>query len=206
MNAVDNANTQEKILIAGKEEFLTKGFKSASLRNIVKTAGVTTGAFYGYYASKEELFDALVKEPVDYFFEQFRKIQREFKELSPRRQEQDMGHTSRDWLMWFVDYMYDHFDAFKLLLCSSEGTRYENFIHDMVEIEIESTRDFMSVMRTAGKEIRDIDPQLEHILVSGMFSAVFEIVIHDLSRERAKKYIKELQLFNVAGWKKIMGL
>ena len=29
-------------------------------RNIVKNAGVTTGAFYGYYKSKEELFDALV--------------------------------------------------------------------------------------------------------------------------------------------------
>ena len=45
---------------AAKKEFLEKGFKSASLRNIVKTAGVTTGAFYGYYNSKEELFDALV--------------------------------------------------------------------------------------------------------------------------------------------------
>ena len=31
------------------QEFLEKGFKSASLRNIVKTAGVTTGALYGYY-------------------------------------------------------------------------------------------------------------------------------------------------------------
>lgn len=28
--------------------------QAASLRNIVKTAGVTTGAFYGYYKSKEE--------------------------------------------------------------------------------------------------------------------------------------------------------
>ena len=34
---------------AAMQEFLEKGYKSASLRNIVKTAGVTTGAFYGYY-------------------------------------------------------------------------------------------------------------------------------------------------------------
>ena len=40
--------TLELIHQAAREEFLDKGFKSASLRNIVKKAGVTTGAFYGY--------------------------------------------------------------------------------------------------------------------------------------------------------------
>ena len=38
--------TLDAILNAAESEFLEKGFKSASLRNIVKTAGVTTGAFY----------------------------------------------------------------------------------------------------------------------------------------------------------------
>ena len=46
--------TLNLILSAAMQEFLKKGFKSASLRNIVKTAGVTTGAFYGYYDSKED--------------------------------------------------------------------------------------------------------------------------------------------------------
>ena len=43
MNEVENT-TLSAILDATKSEFLEKGFKSASLRNIVKTAGVTTGA------------------------------------------------------------------------------------------------------------------------------------------------------------------
>ena len=54
--------TLNLILSAAMQEFLKKGFKSASLRNIVKTAGVTTGAFYGYYDSKEDLFEALVSD------------------------------------------------------------------------------------------------------------------------------------------------
>lgn len=41
------------------QEYLEKGYPSASLRNIVKTAGVTTDAFYSYYKSKEELFESL---------------------------------------------------------------------------------------------------------------------------------------------------
>ena len=52
--------TLNRIFSAALQEFLEKGYQSASLRNIVKMAGVTTGAFYGYYKSKEELFEALV--------------------------------------------------------------------------------------------------------------------------------------------------
>ena len=61
MNKNEN-NTLDDILSAAKAEFSEKGFQSASLRRIVKNASVTTGAFYGYFKSKEELFDALVGE------------------------------------------------------------------------------------------------------------------------------------------------
>lgn len=43
----------QNILSAGKAKFLGKDFNSASLRNIVKNASVTTGAFYGYFSGKE---------------------------------------------------------------------------------------------------------------------------------------------------------
>lgn len=59
--ANEESTTLQNILAAGKEEFLEKGFKSASLRNIVKTAGVTTGAFYGYFSGKEALLLLLLK-------------------------------------------------------------------------------------------------------------------------------------------------
>ena len=39
--------TLENIQEAALTEFLDKGFLGASLRQIVKNAGVTTGAFYG---------------------------------------------------------------------------------------------------------------------------------------------------------------
>ena len=42
----DYPETQRRILEVGKQEFLEKGFKDASLRGIVKKAGFTQGAFY----------------------------------------------------------------------------------------------------------------------------------------------------------------
>ena len=53
--------TLELIHNAAKAEFMEKGFREASLRNIAKSAGVTTGALYGYYRSKEELFKSLAE-------------------------------------------------------------------------------------------------------------------------------------------------
>ena len=49
-------STLERIQQAALDEFAEKGFLGASLRQIVKNAGVTTGAFYGYFSSKEALF------------------------------------------------------------------------------------------------------------------------------------------------------
>ena len=43
-------STLERIQQAALDEFSEKGFLGASLRQIVKNAGVTTGAFYGYFS------------------------------------------------------------------------------------------------------------------------------------------------------------
>ena len=47
--------SKERILQAAEEEFLKKGFQKASLRNIAKIAGVTTGSLYWHFKNIEEL-------------------------------------------------------------------------------------------------------------------------------------------------------
>lgn len=47
-----SSSTLERIHLAAKAEFLEKGYQAASLRNIVKNAGVTTGAFTGIMIAK----------------------------------------------------------------------------------------------------------------------------------------------------------
>ncbi len=204
MNVKDNT-TLAAILDAAKAEFLEKGFKSASLRNIVKTAGVTTGAFYGYYKSKEELFDALVGEQYETVMSDFIGAQEEFAGLPPESQKDNMGKISGDCMERMTDYIYQNTEAFRLILSCSEGTKYENMIHDMVEIEVSATHRFAKSLEKLGFAEYTVDPQLEHMLCSGLFSAYFELVIHDMPYEKAKEYVHNLREFYTAGWKKIMG-
>ncbi|MDD6568814.1 MAG: TetR/AcrR family transcriptional regulator [Eubacterium sp.] len=202
----EEQSTLEKILTAGKAEFLDKGFKSASLRNIVKIAGVTTGAFYGYFSGKEALFAALVEEHAKAIMNIFMSAQEDFVKLPKEVQAQHMGVESRSSLNEIVDYIYKHFDEFKLLVCKSEGTSYENFVHNMVEIEVEQTLEFIEVLKSQGKNVPDMEKPVCHMIVSGMFTGIFELIKHDMKKENAVKYVSQLQDFYIAGWSKILGL
>ena len=202
----EESTTLKNILSAGKAEFLEKDFNSASLRNIVKTAGVTTGAFYGYFSGKEALFAALVEEHAKAIMNKFMSAQESFGELSDEEKINHMGVESRTSLNEIVDYIYEHFDEFKLIICKSEGTSYENFIHNMVEIEVEETYQFIDALRSQGKHVPNIEKAVCHMIVSGMFSGIFELIEHDMKKENAKKYVSEFQDFYIAGWSKILGL
>lgn len=201
----EETGTQEKILETAKTEFLEKGFLNASLRNIVKTAGVTTGAFYGYYSNKEALFAALVEPHAAAVMGKFMQTQDHFAQLPDKEQPENMCIETGFCLEWIIDYIYDHFDAFKLIICCSDGTPYHDFVHQMVEIEVECTFRYIDTLERLGHEVPDIDRQLCHIVSSGMFGGVFEIVVHDMPKEKAKNYVKTLREFYEAGWRKIMG-
>ena len=198
-------DTLEKIQQAALEEFSEKGFLGASLRQIVKNAGVTTGAFYGYFSSKEALFASLVEPHAAALMGRFMEAQTSFAELPEEEQPAHMGETSGRYVEWMVDYICQHREPVKLLLCRAEGTSYEHFIHNMVEVEVESTLRYMEVLHRLGKDIPQLNRSLCHIIASGMFNGLFEIVIHDMPREQAFQDVAQFRSFYTAGWLELMG-
>ena len=197
--------TLEKIQQAALAEFLDKGFLGASLRQIVKNAVVTTGAFYGYFSSKEALFNAIVEPHAAALMGRFMEAQTTFAELPEKEQPEHMGLESGRCVDWMVDYICAHREPVKLLLCCAEGTSYEHFVHNMVEVEVEYTQRYMEVLRRLGRDIPVLDKSLCHIIASGMFNGIFEIVVHDMPRDQAMRDVDQLRAFYTAGWSKLMG-
>lgn len=197
--------TLQKIHQVAVQEFLEKGYQGASLRKIVKEAGVTTGAFYGYYKSKEELFEALVGVQYTTFMDCYRGAQAAFVQLPPERQPEKMGQISGNCMHKMLLYAYENLDAFHLLLSCAEGTRFAGMIDEMVEIEVKATHDYQAVLTQLGRPSPMLDERLEHVLVTGMFNAFFELILHEMPLERAERYLAALHEFYTAGWLKIMG-
>lgn len=200
------SDTQRKILEIGKQEFLKKGFKDASLRKIVTDAGFTQGAFYGYYPDKESLFTALVSEAADGLVEQFKNAQEAHFDLIEKGETQFSRKLSTEYLHGFVNYIYDNFDAFKLVICRSAGTKYEHYIHDLVELEVSVTEKYYRLLRKRGKLEGTVSRELHHMITSAYFTAVFETVAHDMNRKKAIEYVKELAVFFNCGWDGILKL
>ena len=199
------SDTLKRIREAALEEFLEKGFLGASLRQIVKAAGVTTGAFYGYFSSKEALFAALVEPHAAALMGRFMEAQTAFAELPEEEQPEYMEEASGQCVKWMVEYICQHRQPVKLLLCRAEGTSYERFVHNMVEQEVDYTLRYMDVLRRMGRDVPKLNRSLCHIIASSMFNGLFEIAIHDMPQEQAMRDVEQFRSFYTGGWLKLMG-
>ena len=60
--AMAKQQTREKVLQAARELFIERGYEGATIRDIAKAAGMSTGAVFASFADKNELFDAILND------------------------------------------------------------------------------------------------------------------------------------------------
>ena len=190
----------ERILACAKQEFLEKGYTEASLRTIAAQADTSTNSIYVRFKDKEGLFSAIVEPVVNGMMEMFIKIQESFHQMDSNQQEAEMVQYASGGMETLVDYMYDHLDEFRLLLDSSYGTRFHNFVDEMVRIEVEYTYKYMEAVGYP-KQMGDAATEtVLHMVTTAYFEGIFEVVRHGMSREEAKKYIDLLGRYHHTGF------
>ena len=184
-------DTQKRILDKAKEHFLKSGFKSASLRQIVKDAGFTQGAFYGYYSSKEELFCALTEETAVGIKHILMRVSDEMDSLPEETRLLKMSECYMKALPELVDFLYDHHDELTLLMTRSEGTRYENFLGGLQNLSQTHT-----TMRINTSPVQlPIASAALNALMNAYYRAVFEILLADLPKEETYNALMDIQRF-----------
>jgi len=196
-------DTEKNILNTARKHFLKDGFSGASLRNIVKDAGLTTGAFYKYYPTKEELFDALTDPYIEHIYQIYDRVVEDFEKLSAKEQTSNMSDTSGDGMDQMIDYIYEHYDNFRLLLKCGDSGKFETFIHNMVDREMRSSLEYVKKMKEDGIEIPIVGESLMHMIYTGFFSSIFQIIEHDIDKETAKRNVHKLREFNTGGWERL---
>ena len=196
-------DTEKNILNTARKHFLKDGFSGASLRNIVKDAGLTTGAFYKYYPTKEALFDALTDPYIEHIYQIYDRVVEDFEKLSAKEQTSNMSDTSGDGMDQMIDYIYEHYDNFRLLLKCGDSGKFETFIHNMVDREMRSSLEYVKKMKEDGIEIPIAGESLMHMIYTGFFSSTFQIIEHDIDKETAKRNVHKLREFNTGGWERL---
>lgn len=190
----------EAVLECAKKEFLEKGYKDASLRTIAQEAGTSTGSIYTRFGDKEGLFRAIVEPVAEEMKRMFLEIQENFHQLDDDVQQSEMGRYTSLHQMELLDYIYDHFDEFRLLLDSAEGTQFACFLDELVEIEVDYTYKYMEVIGCESVKSGLVTEDFIHIIVTAYFNGMFEVVRHNMSKADAVKYVKLLNRYHMQGF------
>lgn len=201
----EDLDTRERILDAARQEFLEKGYKGAWLRDIAKKAGVTTGALYGYFKNKEELYGTLVSPAYQGIVDLYRELLTRFAAMPHAQQQASMAAYTADGMIRMADFVYENHDAFKLLLSCSEDTEYADLIEALARMDEQANRNFEQVSSQAGAPVSSLPPKLEHILTTGLFTMFFELILHDIPRDESEAYIRSMIRFFTCGYAGIMG-
>ncbi|MDO4327475.1 MAG: TetR/AcrR family transcriptional regulator [bacterium] len=190
----------ERILDCAKREFLDRGFMDASLRTIAAEADTTTGSIYTRFGDKEGLFQAIVEPVADEMMRMYMEIQETFHAFDDEMQKAEMGNYTSRAMDTILDYIYDHFDVFRLLLDASYGTKFQNFVDELVQIEVEYTYKYMEVIGCESVKSGMVTEEFLHIVTTSYFNGVFEVVRHRMEKESARRYVKMLEKYHMAGF------
>lgn len=195
----------ERILSCAKREFLENGYTEASLRTIAAAANTSTNSIYVRFGDKEGLFSAIVEPVLSEMTERFLRIQEAFHNMDRDAQSARMPEYADGGTAELMDYMYDHLDEFRLLLDSSYGTRFHNFVDELVRIEVEYTYKYMETVGYPEQFGDAVTEKLLHIVTTSRFESIFEVIRHGMSREEARKYIDLLSRYHRSGFLTVFG-
>lgn len=195
--------TKLKLLQSAKEEFLEKGYMKASLRNICKNAGVTTGALYFFFQDKADLFDALVKETVEGIIQLMQKHYAEESALV------DSGavpsSNPEDHMDDFViaraviHQMYLNREMVLMVLTKAQGTKYEHIADVLIEITEKHYWKIAQEMQASNPEAM-VDEKIIHWLTYEQIQAFIYMIVNYEDEEEAVRFISRIITYMIAGW------
>jgi len=156
---------REQILEAAYELFATRGYQRTTMRRLASKMGMTTGVLYTYFASKDEIIQALA--------ERSRKSSSQLLEVLSKEE------TSREALRSLLSMFADHWDrepaqrgARANINLLSEATRRESIQREAAQLYSNTGRIFKRLAKDAserGELEADVDPDAVGDFLNALF-------------------------------------
>ena len=147
-------NAKEALVACARAEFARKGLVGARIEDITAACGLSKGAFYLHFHSKEALFGELVEAFIGYltecqerrernmaeFFAEFGAVtRRDLEERTPRYRKFLEMETSED--LRVLEHMWAYRDVVGVLLRGAQGTKFEGAIWEITDREVDRIKE-----------------------------------------------------------------
>ena len=197
--AVKNPTLDPVIIQAARAEFLEFGFQKASLHKIAQRAGITTGALYTRYKSKDDLFCSLVYPTLQQLGPQIGPIQALYEKAHTLRTPEALLAAIRAEEKLYLDLLFENYDTCVLFFCKSAGSSLEQSMNRMMAEKARQTVEFFRSMAR-----QDLDFAGVELIMSQQFAYYRQILLKGYTREKAVSCMETVDLFLEAGWKAIL--
>ena len=196
--AFKDHSLDHKIIKAAFDEFMEFGFRKASIRKIADRAGVTPGAVYTRYNSKDALFCSLVANFLSAVRAQSGPIGKMYYDIRKSRDVEALLEAIRKEEKIYLDILFEYYDECILFFCRSEGSSLYEMIQKMMEKKTSETIAFL-------KELSQDDIDLDGIgmIMGEQFHYYRQILEKGYSKEKAVSCMKAVETFLEAGWKSL---
>lgn len=198
-------DTHAKILDCGKKHFLKNGFERASLRDICKDAGVTTGAFYRHFSDKNELFEAIISPIANKIIDNFLKYEKVSINRIKTNQEETVAKVHIDGTMETALFLFDNKEMYSLLINGSFGSSYANFLEKLTGMEDDTRIKMQEVYSETDNSYEHISNKGFHIINHSHFLALTEAVLHSENKDELIENARLVSRFFSGGWKTVRG-
>jgi len=192
------ANVRQRILDAGRKEFLEHGFQGANMRAIAREAGCALSNMYNYYENKDALFCAIATPCLESFFQSIEKARQRL----PQQGEYLLSFEDRRaHFMTAIEFLESHREDLILLVLKSEGstahqwqdaaiTAYESVWFNYIEF----------LRRNRPHEYgQAISEFFVHNIARFYFNTLVQFLKEDLTREQMRAYVEELMRYAHGG-------
>ncbi|WP_163175852.1 TetR/AcrR family transcriptional regulator [Bacteroides sp. 51] len=191
------------ILQSARNEFIDKGFKDASMRTIAREAGVGLSNIYNYFTNKDEIFLAIVEPAKAHLFaflkEKHTEKHIDFEFMSTFAYQEETVEE-------YIHLLEEYKEELRLLLYHSEGSSIKNFRDLFTEYLTDVSNHHMGIVARHYPQVRDASPFFMHTLCAFMVSIVGEIITHDLDKQKIREFFREYFIFQIAGWRELIGI
>ena len=152
-------------------------------------AGYTKGAFYGYYASKEELFDALVSQTSQGLAQAMGNVTAGWTGYPESEQLEHLDEAFFAQLPELADFIVSHRDDLRLILTRSAGTRYEGFLDSLVE---NNTKHIEPLLARMG--LGNMDPDTYRLLMTAYYGTLVRIATGGYTKDEIVAKMRDVQI------------
>ena len=124
-----NSDTRDRILVNARVLFARNGIANTSIRAVAAAAGVDSALVHHYFGTKEKLFAAAVRVPID-----------PMDIIGPLRETpvEELGHKIPSMLLplWDSEVGAGFIATLRSILAGSEVNLFRSFIRDVIAVEV----------------------------------------------------------------------